>query len=623
VSTVTAETVGGGTSVDLDRVTRYARAVVDGDIVAGRAVTKACLRHLNDLDRQRTEGFPFYFDYFDAHQILDFFPTFLTLENGDPFTLVGWQEFCLGSIWGWKRVSDDYRRFETAYIETAKGSGKSPLLAGVGLFGLAFDGEQSAEIYSAAFDREQASIIVDHAIRMASDDPELNGDHGGALDIGKYNIAHEPSRSFFRAVSSEHRSKSGPRPSMVLIDELHEHRDGTVVTKMRAGFKSRKQPLLLEITNSGFDRTSICWHHHEKSISVLDGTMADEKWFAYVCHLDPCQACYDDGYRQPKDGCGTCDDWTDEAVWPKVNPSLIDANLPGYEYLRGQVSTALTLPSEQSMIRRLSFCVWTQSHQVWITSERWDACKRPSVSTENAARKACALGLDPSSTQDLTALVVAIRHDDPAGPIETVEIERLDEFGAMVRQAYTLNFHVELVPYFWLPKETLLARVRSEKIPYDVWERSGKLFVTPGPAIDHNAIYDFILKTVWPTFKPQKLGMDENGGRYLFMRLRDDGRLSDQVVSVGQGYKLSEAFKFMEILVAHRRLWHDGHPVLAWNMANAEPDRHPRTSALAIKKPSETKRIDGVIASAMAIHQLMTLPAMQKKPQLFFLGGRR
>lgn len=590
-----------------DPTTQYAERVVAGEIVAGRAVRQACQRHLDDLRRQHSESFPLAFDRGAAGHIIDFFPTFLTLEEGQPFVLAGWQAFCLGSIFGWKRVTDGRRRFQTAYIETGKGSGKSPMLAAVGLYGLMFEDTPSGEIYSAAFDRDQASIILNDAIRMAESSPLAD-----ELEIGKYNIAHLPSRSFFRALSSEHRSKSGPRPSIALIDEVHEHRDGTVVAKIRAGFKNRPQPLLLEITNAGADRTSICWEHHQHSLAILDGALQDEAWFAYVCQLDPCDACHGEGYRQPKDGCADCDHWTDPAVWPKTNPAQADLNLPRREYLESQVSTAQTLLSEQALIKRLNFCIWTETHQVWIPADRWDACKVDSVSAENTAGKACAAGLDPASVEDLAAFVVAIRHDDPPGTAAPeVEIDELDEHGERIRQAYRLNFHVELVPTFWIPQQTLLERVRTERVPMDVWERQEKLIATPGPAIDHHAIYDYVL-SAWKRFKIQKLGMDENGGRYLFLKLQKDGRLGDQIVSVGQGYKLSEAFKFIEMLVAHRRLWHDGHPVLAWCLANAEPDRHKRTGALALVKPSETKRIDGAIATAMAIHQLMPLPV--RKP---------
>jgi phage terminase large subunit-like protein len=619
-ATRTRKTAGRKSAVD--PVTQYALDVSAGVIVAGRAVRLACQRHLNNLASERTAAFPYYFDRASAQHVIDFFPTFLTLENGEPFTLPPWLQFFYGSLFGWKcwggdgRVTLDpehvkrkgKRRFLYGFGETSKGSGKTPSLGGCGLYGLTFDDEPFAEIYAAGFDKGQASIQLNDAIRMADDSPDLL-DEG--LEVGKYNIANLRNGSFFRAVSSEHRGKSGPRPHMVLGDEIHEHRDGRVINKLTAGFKGRTQPLAVLFTNSGSDKTSICWEYHQKSLAVLEGTSPDEQWFAYICHLDPCEKCYGDGYRQPQDGCEACDDWTDPAVWPKVAPALGIVVQP--KYLQDAIDMALSVPSEYSLKRRLNFCIWTETHQVWIPSDRWDACKVDAVSDGNAKMLPCALGLDPSSTLDLTALVAALRVDDPpsTAPAAEVEIEGMDEHGQQVRLAYTLNFYVELIPYFWIPKTTLLERVRTERIPYDVWERDQRLFATPGPAIDHNAVYEFTLAT-YKRLKAQRIGMDENSGRFLFMRLRDDGRLGDKVVSVGQGKKLSEAFKFIEILIAHRRLRHNGHPVLSWCFANAEPQRD-RIGALWIEKPSETKRIDGAVASAMAIKELMALPA--KRPR--------
>jgi phage terminase large subunit-like protein len=621
-----------------DPVSAYAEDVLAGRIVAGRAVRQACERHFRDLERQCTVAFPYVFDVGAACHVIEFFPRFLTLENGAPFVLPPWLQFCYGSIFGWKcwggetaeeqaalpeehRRRQGARRFVHGFFETSKGSGKSPSAGGIGLYGLAFDGEQSGEIYSTGFDKPQASIILNDAIRMAESSEALSE----IFAIDKYNIAHPQSRSFFRAMSSEHRSKSGPRPFYVLSDEIHEHRDGTVVSKAEAGFKNRRQPLGLKFTNSGSDRNSYCWQLHTKSLAVLEGSMVDEQWFAYVCHLDPCETCRGEGYRQPKDGCPHCDDWTNPAVWPKVAPALGIVIQP--KYLQDAVETALTLPSEYALKRRLNFCIWTETHQVWIPSDRWEACRVPTVSADNPAKLPAAAGLDPSSVLDLTAFVVAIRHDDPPGTAasaETVEIEGLDEYGAQIRLAYTLNFTVELIPYFWLPSDTLNDRVRHERIPYDVWARSRvpnqptipHLFTTPGPAIDHHAIYQFIIDDAWKRYQIQRLGMDENSGRFLFLKLRDEGRLGKYLGSVGQGKKLSEAFKFMEMLIAHRRLRHDGHPVLAWCMANAEPQRD-RLGALWIEKPSDLKRIDGAVAAAMAIKELMAIPQKRRSGGIF------
>lgn len=605
----------GGPRSAADPVTQYAVDVREGRMVAGRTVRQACDRHERDLARQRTVDFPYYFDVVAAQHIIDFFPTFLTLENGSAFHLPPWLQFSYGTIFGWKcwgGERDGLRRFQHGFFETAKGSGKTPSAAGVGLYGMCFDDEPFAEIYSTGFDKDQASIILRDGIRMAGASPDLLE----ILEVDKYRIAHPGSGSFFVAMSSQHQSKSGPRPHFMLSDEIHEHRDGNVVTKGESGFKNRRQPLGLKYTNSGSSKTSYCWQLHQKSLAVLDGTLVDEQWFAYVCHLDPCQACYDDGYRQPKDGCANCDDWTNPAVWPKVSPAL--GIVVQEKYQRDALEAALSIDSQYALKRRLNFCIWTETHQTWISPDRLKACEVASVSADNAGRVPAAAGLDPASTLDLASLVVALRFDDPpelAAKAETVVIEGMDEAGAQIKLAYTLNFHVELVPFFWIPRDTLIERVRNERVPLDSWERGGHLFATPGPAIDHQAVYDFTLAT-WKRFHLQKIGMDENQGRYLFMKLQTEGRLGKQIVSVGQGKKLSEAFKFMEILIAHKRLRHAGNPVLVWNFANAEPQRD-RIGALWLEKPEEKKRIDGVIASAMAIHQLMALPSKKKSIAVF------
>lgn len=613
-----------------DPVSAYARAVLEGRIVAGRAVRQACERHERDLARQRTAAFPYYFDAAAAQHIIDFFPTWLTLETGEPFVLPPWLQFGYGSIFGWKVWGGDARtpvdpehakragkrRYIYGFFETSKGSGKTPSAAGIGLYCMTFDDEPYAEIYSCAYDKGQASIILNDAIRMADASPELVAEEG--LDVGKYNIANLTNGSFFRAVSKEKRGKSGPRPHVVLGDEIHEHLDGSVINKLTAGFKFRTQPLALLYTNSGSDRTSICWEYHQKSLRVLDGVQPDEQWFAYVCHLDPCETCYGEGYRQPKDGCADCDDWTSPAVWPKAAPALGIVIQPKYQ--QDAIDMAQSVPSEYSLKRRLNFCIWTETHQVWIPSDRWDACRVERVSDANPDGRPCAAGLDLSAKWDLTGLTIALRIDDApgAGPAEVVEIEGMDECGQRVVVPVTIDFSVELIPFAWIPEATLIERVKNERIPYDAWVREKKLFQTPGEVIDHQAIYDFIVKDVWKRFKIQRLGYDEKDATMLAVKLRDEARLGDKIVAVGQGKKLSEAFKLIEVLVRSRRLKHDGHPVLAWCFANAEPQRD-RLGALWIEKPSETKRIDLAVGAAMAIHQLMLLPSKKKTSGVFFV----
>jgi phage terminase large subunit-like protein len=307
-------------------------------------------------------------------------------------------------------------------------------------------------------------------------------------------------------------------------------------------------------------------------------------------------------------------------VWAKVNPSIgITIQM---SYLQQQVNDAQSMPQNEAMVKRLNFCLWTETHQVWIPADRWDACKVAKVVDANPDGRPCAAGLDLSSKWDLSGLTIAVRFDDAPSdtPKEVVEIEGMEEAtGERTVFKFTLDFTVDLIPYAWIPEETLIERVDKERIPYNVWQRTGKLFVTPGPVIDHQAIYDFIIgkggsdpDAAWNRFRIQRLGYDDRDATMLATAMRDKGRKGEKIVAVGQGKKLSEALKLIMVLVRARRLRHDGHPVLAWCVANSEP-KEDRLGAIWIEKPNEIKRIDLAVGAAMAMHQLMLLP--QKRPR--------
>lgn len=273
------------------RVDRYALDVDGGKVVAGPLVRLGADRHLRDRHAAaKKSGHPFgvFFHEAAATHIIEFFEGVLRLpdtldEDGEPvpFLLTPANTFIVGSIFGWK-MADGYRRFLEAYVEEGKGNAKTPLGAGIGLYGLTMDGEQAAEIYSVASGIEQARICWRDADRMVGASPDLRD----LIYRGSDNLAYAATYSWFRPLSKEKRGKSGPRPHIVIFDEMHEYADAVVVNKMRAGTKRRRQPLSLGITNSGYDRTSICWQHHEHSRKMLEGVVDDQRLFAFVCGLD-------------------------------------------------------------------------------------------------------------------------------------------------------------------------------------------------------------------------------------------------------------------------------------------------------------------------------------------------
>lgn len=524
----------------------------------------ACQRHLDDLGPAgQARGLAF--DDRDADHALDFFPKFLRLSEGEhadrPFALEPWQAFIVGSLFGWKG-RDGFRRFRTAYIETAKGQGKTPLLAGIGLYGITCDREPGAQVFAAAVTREQAggpaSLFAD-AKAMAEASPELRD----ALVVGEHNLAHLPSRSFLRPVSSEGRSLDTKRVHMALIDEIHEHRTAVVVDKLRAGTKGRRQALIAEITNAGYDRASVCWAHHDYSARVLEGLIPQDSWFAYVCALDPCEPCRNEGQTQPKEGCADCDSWQDERVWPKANPNLGISITR--KYLAEQVDEAVGMPTKRDIVLRLNFCVWTAQHLTWIPADRWRTCDAPIADAELAGLP-CVAGLDLGQTDDFSALALVFL---------------LPDGRVAVRMRY------------WIPTATLTARPER---PYAAWRAAGLLAVTQGDVTDYDQVEAEVagLCAQWGV---RELAYDKRFAEQMALHLAG---LGITCIDMPQGYQLNEGIRKIETLVKGGLLAHGGDPVLAWMVGNVALRRGQR-GEVRLDKEKAADKIDGVAALAMAV----------------------
>lgn len=575
-------------------VASYARDVVEGRIVAGRLVRLACERHLRDLVEGPKRGLRW--DQPDAEFAIEFFSLLRLPQDGEldgkPFDLEPFQQFIVGNLFGWKGP-DGYRRFRTAYVEIGKGGGKSPTAAGIGLFGLVADDEAAAEVYSAATSQKQATILFRDAVRMVESSPALRQ----RLQVYAGNIAFEEKGSFFRPVSSEKRGLDGPRPHMGLVDEVHEHRDATVIDKIRAGTKGRRQALIFEITNSGYDRTSVCWQHHEFSAKILEGVIENDSWFAYVCGLDPCDHHRKEGQLQPVEGCKKCDDWRDESTWLKANPGL-DTILPS-KYLREQVAEAVEMPHKQNIVKRLNFCIWTDSVTHAIPMDRWDACHRDSDLSALANRDAYC-GLDIGATSDFTAFVLVFPHDD--GEPILVPMDPKDLEGpttTFMRRSFTVQ------PHFWLP-ESPVKRDSRMQAQIDVWRKQGFIRTTPGNSVD----YDQVLMDILEILRPYRLGgigIDRGfqGGQMGTNLMKHFG---EKVVEYPQGViSMNAPFREIIELLKNGKLHHDGNPVMRWMASNTASEE--KGGLIKPSKDKSTEKIDGITALTMGIGLAIKAPA--------------
>lgn len=578
----------------LDPVTRYATEVVAGTIVAARMVRLACARHLRDLDEQAGKGLEWRSE--SAQEVIDFFADVLCLPDvnadgvalgGKPFVLSPFQQFIAGSLFGWYGV-DGYRRFHHAYIETAKGSGKTPFGAGLLIYGAVADGERGAQCYCAAVTKDQAKLAFTDAENMVHASEHLRE----AFDKKVNNLAILETGCFIRPVSAEKRGLDGKRVHMALIDELHEHPTNQVSAKITAGTKDRRNALVLEITNSGFDMETVCWQHHDLSRQILEGTITNEAWFAFVCHLDACDTCHAAGKWQPSDECADCDDWKVEGPhWLKANPNL-GVSL-SYSYLRQQVQKGVDLPHERNMVRRLNFCQWTQQATAWIPVEKWAVCKG-AISSATLVGRECYVGIDLSEKIDLSSVVLIFPRE--------IERETLRPEGAP-----SLDRAIDVLAYFWMPKNTLLRRAQEDSVPYVEWERAGHITATPGDIIDHDAIVDFIVNVVAKKYSIKGIGFDQAGATAAVTRLRRHFG-DDLVLEVPQSFRhLSEPSKTFEALIVSGNVQHDANPVMQMCVGNLAIEENNWREIRPVKI-SPRKRIDGGVACIDAIKVMLETP---------------
>lgn len=548
----------------VDRATEYATRVLDGQIIAGPHVRNACARHLRDLVDGPARGLRW--DVDAAAHAIQFFEECLCLNGGEyegqPFLLDHWQAFIVGSLYGWMITLpsktgqlEEVRRFQVAYVETGKGSGKSPLAAGIGIKGLCADGEQRAEVYAAATRKDQAQILFRDAVAMWQQSPMLLKvltPSGSGENV--WNLGYRHTGSFFRPISAE--VKSGPRPSVYLVDEFHEHPTAEVLEMGRAGFKTRRNPLMFVITNSGSGKTSPCALYHDMAGKVAAGTLTNDRLFAYICGLDD----GDDPMR-------------DESCWAKANPSLQFRGLPGLEYLRAQVVEANGLPAKESLVRRLNFCQWTEAINPWLSAAVWEPCRRTFTPEQLRGRRAYG-GLDLSSTRDLTAFVLLVEPAEDGEP-----------------------WH--LLSWCWLPDQGLQDRCDRDRVDYLTWRNAGHLETTPGAAIDKRHVAMRLMQ-ICQGFDVQSISYDRWRIEDLRQAIATDGLDLPPLLPFGQGFKdMSPALDAFEVAIFNQQLVHNGHPVLTWCAANAVTTTDPAGNR-KLDKAKATGRIDLIVAAVMA-----------------------
>lgn len=468
---------------------------------------------------------------------------------GKPFELIDWQERIVRDLFGVLK-ENGYRQFNTAYVEIPKKQGKSELAAAIALLLTCGDGEERAEVYGCAADRNQAKIVFDVAVDMVKLCPALSK-RVKILESQK-KLVYKPTNSSYQVLSADVANKHGFNTHGVIFDELHTQPNRKLFDVMLQGSgDARMQPLYFLITTAGNDTNSICYEVHQKAIDIQEGRKIDPTFYSVIYGADENE------------------DWTDPKVWKKANPSL--GITVGIDKVKAACESAKQNPGEENAFRQLRLNQWVKQSIRWMPMDKWDACDFP-ANEDDLEGRICYGGLDLSSTTDITAFVLVFPPEDDDG-------------------------RYSILPYFWLPEETVPLRVNRDHVPYDVWARQGFIMTTEGNVVHYSYIEKFI-ERLGERFNIREIAFDRWGAVQMVQNLEGMGFT---VVPFGQGFKdMSPPTKELMKLVLEKRIAHGGHPVLRWMMDNIYIRTDPAGNIKADKEKS-TEKIDGAIATIMAL----------------------
>ena len=500
-----------------------------------------------------------------SSEIVNFFKNHLRHTKGEwsgqPFKLQHWQEQFLRDLFD-TVDKNGLRKYRTAYLEVPRKMGKSTLAAGVALYLLLLDGEMGAEIYSAAADKEQASIVFNQAVQMIEQNQKLSK----ILKIYKNKtIVMESTGSVYRSLSAEAYSKHGLNAHGIIFDEVHAQPNRELWDVLTTSTGARRQPLTLAITTAGWDRQSLCWELHEYARQVNDGVIKDDSFIGRIYTSDG--------------------DWKEEKTWKQANPNY--GITVKRDYFEKCVVEALANPSKENVFRNLHLNQWTQQETRWLGLERWDACQRE---FPDLSGRRCFAGLDLSSTLDLTSLVLLfppLEEDEPYW----------------------------VLPFVFAPEDAARERERSNRQRLDIWIREGLIVTSPGRVLDYQVVIDKVDELA-SKYDIAEIAVDRWNINQAVKRLeaigKEHGR-DEWLVGFSQNFSaMSAPIKELEtMVVGGNRIAHDGNPVLRWMFGNVQVVRDDAGNVKFTKSKS-TEKIDAMVALTMALGRAMVAPQQEQ-----------
>lgn len=533
----------------------YARQVIDGDVPAGRYHRLACERHRRDRAREGSRAFPYRFDWARAEAFVRFAGELRHYKGtwaGERIRLEPSQVFRLGSIVAWVDAAG-LRRFRQSYHELPRKNGKSLEAAVIALYLTFFDGEAGAEGYCAATKRDQAAIVFANIRALVRANPHL----ARRIEIKVGNLSIAPTASKFEPLSADYNSMDGLNVHFACLDELHAYKDRGTIDVIETATGAREQPHIFKITTAGNAPLSPCGAEHKYATEILEGVVADERYFAFIAHADP------------------EDDWTSPETWRKANPNYGISVNP--EDLEAKATKARHLPSASEEFKQKHLNLWVNAVAPCLSVDGWKRGQSDWTEAE-LEHEPCFIGVDLASRIDLCVLSFVFPPTPGRG-------------------------RWRLIQRIWTPAETLADRAHRDRVPYKTWADQGWLIAVPGASVDHDVVRRAIVEAR-DRFDIQQIGFDPwHADAPIRNLVTVDGFPKEHVLEVPQTYAGMSAacLRFqaetLEGAVDARRC-----PVTGWAVGNVVGQSDEKGNLMfAKRKSSDNGRIDPVIAATIAM----------------------
>ena len=485
------------------------------------------------------------FDKNLANNAIGWIEKYCTFSQGtkskQSFLLEPWQRSVVSHLFGY--IKNGIRQYRECFFFVPRKNGKSELAAAIVCYVLFSEPEPGAKLYSAAAKRDQCKHVFDPVKKMIQNHPSLKRRakiYRNSILVGD---------RCYSTVSSEAVKEHGGSTHLAIIDELHAQPNRELVDCFETSTGARRQPLLIYLTTSDYDRISICNLKYDYACKVRDGIIEDDTLLPVI-------------YEASKE-----DDWTDEEVWKKANPNL--GVSISTEYFANQCEKAKNDTSFENVFKRLNLNIKTEQAYRWMKMEEWDGCDGP-LNIHELRGRICYAGLDLATVRDMSSLVLAFPVDDL----------------------------IYLLPFYWCPSDTAEIRERKDRQPYVTWAKHGHLDLTPGRTIQFDHIKSKLLD-LSRIYNIKKMAYDPFNAASLIQDLENHHGFKMEKFRQGV-YSMNAPMRFLMQLVLDRKLVHGGHPILRWNVSNLAAYADSSDNMRPDKEHSNEK-IDGIVAGIMAI----------------------